>query len=96
MYALVLIRYTAPMDKVAEATPAHRAYLGTLNDQGYLLVSGPFDPRTGGAILLRLPDDRAGLLEEIRDNDPFYKQNLAEYRLERWAPTNGLEALDRL
>src|SRR5690606_31419608 len=51
MYALVLIRYRRPMDDVAAATADHRSYLAGLRDAGLLLASGPFDPRTGGALL---------------------------------------------
>ena len=96
MYAIVLIRYRRPLEEVIAATPAHRSYLGGLRDAGILLASGPFDPRNGGALLLRLPDDAPGTLDRIRDGDPFWQQGIANYELLRWAPAIGGEALDRL
>lgn len=95
-YALVLIRYRRPMAEVDAVTPAHREYLAGLRDAGILLASGPFDPRTGGALLLRLPDDDPEMLDRIRDEDPFWKGGIANYELLRWAPTIGAEALGHL
>lgn len=96
MYALVLIRYRRPIEEVAEATPAHRAYLATLREAGILLASGPFDPRTGGALLLRVADDDPAALERVREGDPFWQRGLADYELLRWVPVIGGEGLDRL
>ena len=40
-------------------TDAHRAYLQGLKQEGLMIASGPMVPRSGGALLLRLPDDEA-------------------------------------
>lgn len=95
-YALVLIRYRRPLEEVNVVTPAHREYLAGLRDAGILLASGPFDPRTGGALLLRLPDDDPAALDRIRDQDPFWQAGIGNYELLRWAPTIGLDGLDGL
>jgi uncharacterized protein YciI len=95
MYAVVILRYTAPLDEVIAATDDHRSYLRSLKERGILLASGPFEPRTGGALLLRLPD--AGpTLEAIRDADPFHQRGLAAYELHHWRPGIGTEGLDQL
>ena len=97
MYALALIRYRKPLDAILAGLDAHRAYLATLKASGTLLASGPFDPRAGGALLLRVPDEgSAAALDRIRDDDPFTRQGLAQYELLPWAPTIGKEALDTL
>jgi uncharacterized protein YciI len=98
MYALAILRYRRPLDEVLPVVGEHRAYLASLEARGLLLASGPFDPRTGGALLLRLPDgvDVRATLDEIRDGDPFTKRRLAQYELLPWAPTIGVEGLDRL
>lgn len=96
MYALILIRYRRPLAEVEAATQDHRTYLAGLKDAGLLIASGPFDPRTGGALLLRLPDDDPQALDRIRDGDPFWRQGLANYELLRWVPVLGAEGLDRL
>lgn len=97
MYALAVIRYRAPIDVIEAATEAHRAYLRELKAAGTLVASGPVVPRTGGVLLLRVPDDNsATALDAVRDGDPFWKQGLANYELLPWNPGIGREELDRL
>ena len=97
MYALAIIRYRRPLDEVLTVVDEHRAYLRALQEVGVVLASGPFDPRSGGAILLRVPDDDVqGALDRVRDGDPFTRMGMAQYELLPWAPTIGREALDRL
>ena len=97
MYALAILRYRRPLEEVLPSLEAHRAYLRGLMEQGLLLASGPFDPRSGGALLLRVPDDDVqGTLDRIRDGDPFSVRGLAQYELLPWAPALGKDALDRL
>jgi uncharacterized protein YciI len=97
MYALAIIRYRRPFEEVAPTVDEHRAYLRSLKEQGLLLVSGPFDPRTGGGLVLRVPDnDVQGTLDRIRDGDPFTKQGLAQYELLPWNPVIGAEGLATL
>ena len=97
MYALAIIRYRRPLEEVLTVVDRHRAYLRTLFDAGTLLASGPLEPRNGGALLLRVPDhDVLAALDAIRDNDPYVKHGLAQYELLPWAPTTGVEKLDRL
>ncbi len=97
MYALAIIRYRRPFEEVAPHVDAHRAYLRELKAQGLLIASGPFEPRSGGGLLLRVPDDDVHrTLDRIRNGDPFYQQSVAQYELQPWAPVIGKEDLDRL
>lgn len=97
MYALAIIRFRKPIEQVLSVLDAHRAYLGTLKEKGLLLASGPLDPRNGGALLLRVPDyDVDAELDNIRDNDPYIKANVAQYELLPWNPVIGKEGLDQL
>lgn len=97
MYAIAIIRYRRPLDEILTVVDEHRAYLRTLQEAGTLLASGPFDPRAGGGLLLRVPDgDVQGALDRVRDGDPFTRTGMAQYELLPWAPTIGLDALDRL
>jgi uncharacterized protein YciI len=93
-FALVLIRYRRPLEEVQATTADHRAYLATLQARGVLLASGPFEPRTGGALLLRFREGTSESLETIRDNDPYWQRGLADYELLHWAPTLGRDLLD--
>ena len=97
MYALAIIRYRAPIEAIEAATDLHRAYLRELKAAGTLLISGPFVPRSGGMLLLRVSDDNAtAALDAVRDGDPFWKQGLANYELLPWSPVIGREGLDVL
>ena len=97
VYAIAIIRYRRPLDEIIAAQDEHRAYLRSLQAEGTLLAAGPMDPRTGGMLLLRVPDgNAAGALDRVRDGDPFSVHGLAQYELLAWKPVIGLEALDRL
>ena len=97
MYALILVRYRLPLEEVAKVTDEHRAYLRELKAKGTLIASCPMDPRVGGAILVRVADENVQQsLTALRDADPFFKKNVANYELIPWAPMIGKEELDRL
>lgn len=97
MYALAIIRYRRPLDEVLAVVDEHRAYLRQLKSRGILLASGPFEPRAGGALLLRVPgDDLAAALpalDRICDDDPFTRTGMAQYELLPWRPNIGVEGL---
>jgi uncharacterized protein YciI len=97
MYAIALIRYRRPLEEVLPVLEAHRAYLGELKQRGLLIASGPLDPRSGGVLLLRVPDDAVqATLDRIRDEDPYTRRGLAQYELWPWAVVLGKEELDSL
>jgi uncharacterized protein YciI len=97
MYCIAIIRYRVPLDVVESVTEEHRAYLRDLKAAGTLVASGPFNPRTGGALLLRVPDiDTAAALDAARNGDPFWKKGIANYELLPWNPVIGREGLDAL
>ena len=97
MYATALIRYRKPFPEVEPFVAAHREYLRALNAAGILLASGPMEPRTGGVLLLRVPDDDVlGALDRVRDGDPFTHAGVAQYELIAWSPVIGAEALEKL
>ena len=96
MFALAILRYRRPLDEVLTVIDAHRAYLAELQAAGTLIASGPLVPRHGGALLLQVPDDDApGALDRVRDGDPFTQHGMAQYELLPWAPTIGVDALER-
>lgn len=94
LYAIAIVRYRKPLEEILKVLDAHRSYLRDLKDKGLLLASGPLDPRSGGALLLRVPD--AAALDAVRDGDPFIQARVAQYELLPWLPNIGLQDLDRL
>jgi len=96
MYALAIIRYRRPLEEVLLHHEAHRAYLQELKAQGLLVASGPLEPRYGGALLLRVPDDAVeATLDRIRDGDPYWKAGVGQYELLPWNVKTGHDDLDR-
>jgi uncharacterized protein YciI len=96
MYAIAIIRYRRPLEEVLVHQDAHRAYLRGLKEKGLLIASGPMNPRFGGLVLLRVPDDDAMVLDRVRDEDPFFQSGVAQYELIGWAPVIGKDDLDKL
>ncbi len=97
MYALAIIRYRRPIEEVAKVTDEHRAYLRELKKKGIVVAAGPFDPRLGGALLLRINDaDVNAALDRVRDEDPFTREKVAQYELIPWNVGIGLEDLDKI
>jgi uncharacterized protein YciI len=96
MYAMAVIRYRKPLEEVIVHQDAHRAYLRELKEKGVLIASGPMNPRFGGLLLLRVPEDDPEVLDGVRDNDPFYQSGVAQYELIGWNPVIGKDDLDRL
>lgn len=90
---LVDIQYTAPIEKIDEILPEHRAFLQIGYDQGYLLCSGPKNPRFGGVIIAR-----AGSEEELRKFfllDPYQQQNAAQYTFIEFNPVKFQPFLEK-
>ena len=97
MYAVAIVRYRKTLDEVLKIVDAHRSYLRGLKEKGWLLASGPLDPRNGGVLLLRVPEENAaGHLDAVRDADPFVRSGMAQYEIWPWLPNIGKEDLDRL
>jgi uncharacterized protein YciI len=59
-----------------------------------MVCSGPFVPREGGALLLRIddPSEIAPLLAK----DPYHVENLVSDTIHVWDPNIGREGLDSL
>jgi len=97
MYAVALIRYRRPLEEVLEVTDRHRAYLKDLKEEGILIASGTMDLRSGGMLLLRVPDDDViGTLDRVRDGDPYVTFGLGQYEVIPWVVGIGKEDLDKI
>jgi len=94
LYAIVVLKYRYPMERMQQTVERHRAYLRELLAQGRMIASGPFVPREGGALLLRVEDESQ--IQPILDKDPFQVERLVDTTIHRWAPNIGAEGLESL
>ncbi|MBZ0198965.1 MAG: YciI family protein [Ignavibacteriaceae bacterium] len=88
---IVLINYIAPLEQIEATTPVHREFLKHGYEKGFLLFSGPRVPRTGGLVCAK-----GETLEEVDSffmNDPYRKNNLADYEFIQFRPLNKQQFL---
>jgi len=81
---LVEINYTVGVDVLEAVVQDHRAFLQTGYDKGWLLMSGPMNPRTGGIVVARCPS-----VDDLRDffrHDPYALKGFANYRFVEFEP----------
>ena len=89
---VVEITFTAPLKRIEEIMPKHRAFLQTGYDCGWLLMSGPKNPRTGGIVVARAPS-----LEEIQSffgRDPYQLNQVATYRFVEFSPVKRQPSME--
>ena len=81
---IVEIIYTAPLEQIATKTPFHREFLQKGYDQGWLLMSGPRVPKTGGIVVCRAPS--LAELQAFFENDPYKLAGMTDYRFNEFEP----------
>ncbi len=81
---LVEIEYTAPIEIINMIVDEHRQFLQTGYDKGWLLMSGPKFPKTGGLVICRAPSMEA--IQEFFFTDPYQQHNAASYRFVEFDP----------
>jgi uncharacterized protein YciI len=94
LYAFVALKYEAPLERMQQTVERHRAYLRELHAQGKMVCSGPFVPREGGALLLRI-EDRSEI-GPLLAKDPYHVEKLVSDTIYVWDPNIGREGLDSL
>ena len=79
-YVILLSHGTVPMTE--DLIRSHVAHLKRLDEQGQLVLCGPFTDYRGGMIVVR-----AGSLDEAREiaeADPFVQEGVETYELRTW------------
>ena len=82
---ILLNRYLKPLDEVDRVLPEHRVFQDEMYARGVFIVSGKFEPRTGGATIARAASRSE--IEEILTRDPFVQQGITEYDVIEFTPT---------
>jgi uncharacterized protein YciI len=94
MYAFVALKYLAPLERIQKTVDKHRAYLRELQAAGKMICSGPFVPREGGGLLLRIDDPAE--IAPLLAKDPYHLEGLVSDTIYVWDPNIGREELDSL
>ena len=81
---IIKITYTASLEVIDSIVGEHRAYLAKGYEKGFLLASGPRNPKTGGIIIGRF-DDLESVLE-FTNKDPYRLNNVASYEVIEFTP----------
>lgn len=91
---IVLLNYTAPLERIDEAIPAHVEWLNEHYAAGRFMASGRREPRTGGVILTRdMPHE---VLTELVASDPFARLDLAYHDIIQFSPSKYAHELKGL
>lgn len=82
---VVILRYIQDLESVDLLRHEHLDFLHECYKEGYILLSGPMEPRLGG-VLLAQAETRTALLKVLQ-NDPFYKNLIAEFTVYEFSPS---------
>ena len=84
LHFVVEITFTAEFARIEPVVPDHRSFLQSGYDRGWLLMSGPQNPRTGGMVIARAPSRTE--LEAFFRSDPYATAGVASYRFTEFNP----------
>lgn len=88
---LLLLSYKKSLAEVDCLVVEHRQYLERYYASGHFLLSGRKEPRTGGVIVANAKS-KAELEGIIRD-DPFHREQVAEYEIVEFMPSKAATQL---
>lgn len=82
---LVVLSYKKPIEEIEKFLPDHISFLDRYYACEKLIFSGRRIPRVGGVILAK--SESIDEVTKIIQEDPFYKNELADYELIEFTPT---------
>lgn len=91
---VVSIDYKVGFDRIDPLIEAHFEFLNKYYANGLFVVSGRKEPRTGGIIIVK--NESRDYVETIIKEDPFYRENVADYQITEFVPgtvAKGFESL---
>lgn len=89
---LVQIDYNVPVESLGDAIRLHREFLQTGYERGWLLMSGPRVPATGGIVIARAPSQKE--LEDFFMDDPYRLAGLAVHTFTEFNPVKSQPIMD--
>jgi uncharacterized protein YciI len=91
---VILLNYKKSLAEVDRFVAEHREFLYRYYASGHFLLSGRKEPRDGGVILAQA--DSRTEIELILRNDPFHREQIANYDIVEFVPTMSSPELDCL
>lgn len=91
---IISLTYKAPLEIIDRFIPEHIAFLDKHYELGHFQLSGRKNPRTGGVIIATV--DTRETLDTLLREDPFYREELADYDITEVIPTKASNALSFL
>jgi len=88
---IINLTYKGDLEQVDKFLDAHIEFLDKEYEMGNFLASGRKVPRTGGIILSKVASKSD--LRKILENDPFKKNDIADYELIEFIPSKTSTAL---
>lgn len=82
---IIELTYKKSLSDIDKYLDEHRAFLDNGYRDSYFVASGPKNPRTGGIIISQLKNLEQ--LESIIKQDPFYINDVADYKIIEFIPT---------
>lgn len=76
---VIFVHYQVELSKIESVLKEHRDWLQNGYNDGFLLASGPREPRDGGIIIGKFHSKKDA--ESFTHHDPFYKHNFAKYEI---------------
>ena len=86
------LTYVKPIQEVEKMLPAHISYLEENYSIKKFICSGRKVPRTGGIILCNCETRQEA--EQIMEQDPFFKEKIAQYEIIEFVPSKSLEEFE--
>ena len=91
---LISLNYKKPLSEVDRFVAEHCEFLAHHYASGNFLLSGRREPRDGGVILAQA--DSRNDIEQILRDDPFQREQIADYDIVEFLPTMSSDELDFL
>lgn len=90
---IVILTYKKNIEEIEKKLMEHIQFLDKYYENSKFIISGRRNPRNGGIIIVN-----SDILEEVNEiikEDPFYKNDLADYEMIEFTPTKSNECLSK-
>lgn len=90
---IIILKYKKALEEVEKHLEAHVKFLDKYYALNKFICSGRQQPRVGGVVICNAKDKEEAKL--IIQEDPFYKNDVAEYEVIEFVPTKYKEGFEK-